>query len=376
MKLAKMTERAFIPLASPDIREADIEEMVRVVRTGMLVQGKEVAAFEESVQRFLGVGHAVCVTNGTATMHLALLALGIGPSDEVIVPAFSYMATANVVELVGAKPVFADIEPRTFNIDSGLVRRLITPATRAIIPVHEFGLACDITGIMRIAEERGLHVIEDAACALGARENGRAVGTFGRFGSFSLHPRKAITSGEGGILTTNDAAMAERIRILRNHGIHPARPGMDFVAAGFNCRMTDYQAALVHSQFHRLPGIIERRQALARVYFEEIRHPAFVLPETGDGKLHTWQSFHCLVDEGLDRARVMEFLKENGIGTNYGAQCMPAQTWFRNKYGHDSEVEFPHAWRAFTRGLALPLYEKLSFEDIKYISSVINRISG
>lgn len=371
----KMTERAFIPLASPDIRETDIEEMVRVVRTGMLVQGKEVAAFEDAIQQFLGVGHAICVTNGTATLHLSLLALGIGPGDEVIVPAFSYMATANVVELVGAQPVFADIQARTFNIDPGQIEDLITTATRAIIPVHEFGLACDIGEIIAIADKYGLAVIEDAACALGARENGRAVGTFGKFGSFSLHPRKAITSGEGGIVTTDNPVMAERIRILRNHGIHPGRPGMDFVAAGFNCRMTDYQAALVHSQFRRLPEIIARRQVLAQVYLEEIRNPAFVLPIHDESKLHTWQTFHCLLEDRLDRARVMDFLKQNGVGTNYGAQCMPAQTWYRDKYGHDSQTEFPNAWRAWTRGLALPVYEKLSVDDIKYISSVINRIT-
>ena len=175
--------------------------------------------------------------------------LGIGAGDEVIVPAFSYVATANVVEIVGAKCVFVDVERDTFNIDVSKIERAITPRTKAIIPVHEFGLACDISELMKIAEKHNLFVIEDAACALGATENEKFVGTFGQVGSFSLHPRKAVTSGEGGILTTDDDDLAEKFRVLRNHGISMQNGKMDFVAAGFNYRMTDFQAALVRGQF-------------------------------------------------------------------------------------------------------------------------------
>jgi perosamine synthetase len=247
----------FLPLAKPDIREEDIALVNEVLRSGMLVQGVYVEKLEEAFALFHNVKHAIAVSNGTATLHLALHVLGIGPGDEVIVPAFSYVATANVVELVGATCVFADIEERTFNIDVRRIEEKITPRTKAIIPVHEFGLACDIEAVCALAAKHNLHVIEDAACALGAAQNGKPVGSFGIMGSFSLHPRKSITSGEGGLLLTNDDHIAARLRQLRNHGIRMENAQMNFVDAGFNYRMTDFQAALAWSQFQRLEGNIK-----------------------------------------------------------------------------------------------------------------------
>jgi dTDP-4-amino-4,6-dideoxygalactose transaminase len=365
----------FIPLASPDINEGDIEHVARVLRTGMLVQGKEVELLEKAMANFVGVKEAICVSNGTATLHLALHSLGIGEGDEVIVPAFSYVATANVVELVKAKPVFVDIDPDTFNIDVNKIEAAITSKTRAIIPVHEFGLAANMTAITAIADRYGLFIIEDAACALGARFDGKYVGSFGSFGSFSLHPRKAISSGEGGILTTNDSKLAERVRILRNHGISYVDGAMDFVEAGFNYRMTDFQAALVNSQFSRLDRIISYKKALAEIYLTEIKNPLIKLPVVPNGQNHTWQTFHVLIDDKLDQKKVLQFLRDNNIGANYGAQCIPAQTFYRKKYSLDSEVLFPNAWRGFTKGIALPIYEKLQKEDIQYMASIVNKIS-
>src|SRR5688500_412394 len=202
----------FIPLTSPDIREEDIQEVVKVLRSGMLVQGQHVQDFETGIASFTETKNAIAVSNGTATLHLALVALGIGPGDEVIVPALSYVATANVVELVGATPVFVDIDLDTFNINVAEIESKITAKTKAIIPVHEFGLACDIETVMQIAEKHNLYVIEDAACALGATQNKKHVGSFGTFGSFSFHPRKAISSGEGGIVTTANEALAAKVR--------------------------------------------------------------------------------------------------------------------------------------------------------------------
>ncbi|MGE8513935.1 MAG: DegT/DnrJ/EryC1/StrS family aminotransferase, partial [Chryseobacterium culicis] len=195
----------FVPLASPDINETDINRVVDVLKSGMLVQGENVGLLENFFSDYLGAEYASALSNGTSTLHLALITLGIGAGDEVIIPAFSYVATANVVELVGAKCIFVDIDENTFNMDVNKIKEAITPNTKAIIPVHEFGLACDIENVMNIAREHNLYVIEDAACALGATQNNKKVGTFGDFGSFSLHPRKSITSGEGGILTTNNA---------------------------------------------------------------------------------------------------------------------------------------------------------------------------
>lgn len=362
----------YIPLMSPNITEQDIEAVVKVLRSGMLVQGENVAELEREVSAYLGIRNVVAVSNGTATMHLALIALGIGVGDEVIVPAFSYVATANVVEIVGAKPVFVDVEPHTFNIDVAQIERAITPRTKAIIPVHEFGLACDISQLTKLAAAHGFVVIEDAACALGASENGRFVGTFGKVGSFSLHPRKAVTSGEGGFLTTDDDDLAEQFRILRNHGIKMRDGKMDFVAAGFNYRMTDFQAALVRGQFARLDDILAIRDTLASEYFEAASDVSpIVFPEIPENKRHTWQTFHAIVPDKMDRDAVIGKLKEKGIGSNYGAQCIPEQTIYKELYGLDSHELFPNAMRAFKKGLALPLYEKLDRDDVRRVTAAL-----
>ncbi len=363
-----------IPLASPDIREEDIAAAVKVMRSGMLVQGPEVARLEGSFASFTGAAYAVAASNGTATLQLALKALGIGPGDEVIVPALSYIATANVVELAGATPVFVDVQERTFNIDPARIEDALTPRTRAILPVHEFGLCCDIREVVRIAERHQLKVIEDAACALGAFEGGQHSGTFGDVGSFSLHPRKAISCGEGGVCLTNDGALAARLRILRNHGVDMIDGLMEFVDAGFNFRLTDFQAALVHSQLLRLRETLQKKKALAEVYFNEIKHPGLLLPVIPDGKVHSWQTFHLLLGEGLDQQKVLQALRDQGVGCNYGAQCMPEQRFFLGKYGHDSSLQFPHAWRAWTAGVAVPLYEKLSAGDIRKIAQILNSL--
>ncbi len=364
-----------IPLASPDIREEDIAAAVKVMRSGMLVQGPEVARFEAGFGLFTGAAHAVAASNGTATLQLALRALGIGPSDEVIVPALSYIATANVVELAGATPIFVDVQERTFNIDPAKIEAAVTPRTRAILPVHEFGLCCDIREVMEIARRHQLKVIEDAACALGAYDGGQHAGTFGDVGSFSLHPRKAISCGEGGVCLTKDGALAARLRILRNHGVDVIDGVMEFVDAGFNFRLTDFQAALVHSQLLRIQETLQKKKALAEVYYNEIKHEGLLLPLVPEGKDHSWQTFHLLLGEGLDQQKVLQTLRAQGVGSNYGAQCMPAQRYFLEKYGHDSAQQFPHAYRAWTRGVAVPLYEKLSAGDIRKIASILNSLA-
>ncbi len=365
----------FIPLMSPDIPEQSITDVVEVLRSGMLVQGKNVEALENEIAEYLGIKNAVAVSNGTATLHLALLALGIGPGDEVIVPAFSYIATANVVEVVGAKCVFVDIDGDTFNIDVDAIEQKISPKTRAIIPVHEFGLACDIHRLTELANQHGLYVIEDAACALGATEGGKFVGTVGNAGSFSLHPRKAITSGEGGLLVTNDDGLAAKFRMLRNHGIDPNGQGMDFIAAGLNYRMTDFQAALVRPQLRDLDVRIERKNQLAQIYFENLKDiEQLQLPNVPAGKRHTWQTFHTVLSKEINRDSVIRKLKAAGVGANYGAQCIPATTYYKDKYQLDAVWEFPNAFNANECGLALPCYEKLTAGDVSFVSSCFNDI--
>jgi dTDP-4-amino-4,6-dideoxygalactose transaminase len=364
----------FIPLASPDIQEQDIQEVVDVLKTGMLVQGKKVAELEANISNYVESNYVTAVSNGTATMHLALVTLGIGKGDEVIVPALSYVATANVVELVGATPVFVDVEIDSFNIDASLIEAAITPKTKAIIPVHEFGLPCDIEAIMKIANAHNLYVIEDAACALGASQNGKFVGTFGDFGSFSLHPRKAISSGEGGLITCQKPELAKKVQILRNHGIDIIDGKMEFVEAGFNYRMTDFQAALVNSQLARLKETLNYKNELANEYQTLITNPKIKVPNCPTDRVHTWQTYHVLIDPSINRDELIKTLREKGIGTNYGAQNIPDQIYYKNKYNHNAAIAFPNANRAYKEGLAIPLYEKLNSADISYIAAELNKL--
>lgn len=364
----------FIPLGRPDINDQDIEYVATVLRSGMLVQGVNVQKLETAFANYHTVTHAIAVSNGTATLHLALKVLGIGPGDEVIVPAFSYIATANVVELTGATPVFVDIDLPTYNICVEAIEAAITDKTKAIIPVHEFGLACDIEKICSIANHHKIHVIEDAACALGATQHGKHVGSLGVLGSFSLHPRKSITSGEGGILLTNDAALAEKLRQLRNHGIDMREGVIHFVEAGFNYRLTDFQAALVLNQFQRLHSILELKNKLARLYLSEIKNTKLTLPSVPADRNHTWQTFHVLLNDTLDQRKVIQDLKSKCIGSNYGAQCIPAQDYYAKKYRYDAARRFPNAYQAYAKGLAIPLYERLTEDQVIYIAKTLNNL--
>lgn len=371
--MAKEVSR-FIPLAKPNILEKDILLVNDVLRSGMLVQGKYVTELEKSFVQFTGSKFASAVSNGTATLHLALKTLGIKEGDEVIVPAFSYMATANVVELVGAKPVFVDIDINTFNIDVSKIEDNISPRTKAIIPVHEFGLACDIEPIMNLAKSNNLYVIEDAACALGARYKERHVGTFGDFGSFSLHPRKAISSGEGGVLITNDSKLDYKIKILRNHGTEVIDGKMDFSDFGFNYRMTDFQAALVYSQMDRLENSIKYKNDLSKIYNTMLDKSNLQIPFIPAYANHTWQTYHIILNDRIDRDGLIEKLKEKNIGVNYGAQCMPYMKSFKEKYNLNCEQLFPNALKAYKKGLALPIYDLVTHDQVEYISNTLNKL--
>lgn len=365
----------FIPLMQPGINDSDIEAVVNVLRSGMLVQGKSALAFEKDIANYLGCKHAILVSNGTASLHLALIALGIKEGDEVIVPAFSYVATANVVELVGATPVFVDVSIDDFNIDVTKIEKHITSRTKAIMPVHEFGIAADMDAIVQIAQKHNLKIIEDAACALGAAINGKHVGTLSDIGSFSLHPRKSITSGEGGIITTDNDDWADKIKLLRNHGQRTVNGEMIFEEAGFNYRLTDFQAALAHSQFKRMEKIIEIKEKIAQDYLKGlVTNKKLKLPSVFSNKNHTWQTFHVVVDDTIDRDKLIKQLQEKNIGTNYGAQCIPFQKYYTNKYKLDCRGLYPNAMRAYEKGIALPMFEKLTGEQINYVVQTINKL--
>lgn len=364
----------FIPLSKPNITDKDLQQVESVIRSGMLVQGKYVTELEKTFEQYNNLIHASALSNGTVTLHLALKILGIKQGDEVIVPAFSYVATANVVEHVGATPVFVDIDLNTFNIDVGRIENAITSKTKAIIPVHEFGLSCDIDAINIIAKKYKLFIIEDAACALGASYKGQHVGTFGDLASFSFHPRKAITSGEGGVLLTKDAAYDRKIKQLRNHGIEVMDGKLDFIEFGYNYRMTDFQAAMVLSQMDRLQKGILHKQKLSKLYQQKLDQNKLILPVVPSYANHTWQTYHVIVRGGINRDSLIEKLKQHKIGTNYGAQCIPHVTAYQMKYKLDCKKLFPNAFIAYMQGLALPMYDLLNEQQIDYISKTVNKL--
>lgn len=297
-------------LSKPYLDEEDISAVVDVLKSGNLVQGSKVLELETKIKDRFGVKQCSAVSNGTASLHLALLALGVGKDDEVIVPAFSYIATANVVELVGAIPVFVDIDLATFNLDVLKVEEKITSKTKCIMPVHEFGLCVDMDPILELSKKYNIPIIEDAACAVGAKYKGNYSGTFGDFASFSLHPRKSITSGEGGILVSNSIELDYKIKTLRNHGIEPNSIPMKFVEAGFNYRLTDFQAAMVSSQMRRLEAILTRKAELVKIYYNLLRKDIITLPFVPIGSEHSWQTFHVVLSNQAISNALQEYLKK------------------------------------------------------------------
>jgi len=357
-----------IKLAKPDITEKAIEKAVEVLRSGNLVQGKYVKKFESALCNYLNIKNAVVVSSGTAALHLALLVLDIKKGDEVIVPAFTFPSTANVVELVGAKPVFVDINLSDFCINTTKIEEKITSKTKAIIPVHEFGQAAKMDDIINVAQKYNLKIIEDAACALGTEFNNKKVGTFGELGCFSFHPRKAITTGEGGVIVTNDNKLSERLRVLRNHGISYKDGKIDFIAAGLNYRMTDFQAALGLEQLCKIENIIEQKIQIAKKYDKNLSSNNKIrIPFSYENRKAVYQTYHILINDEIDRNNLINKLKENGIESNFGANALPCLTYYKNKYNL-IEIDFPNAIKAFKKGLALPMGNHINSSNINLVT--------
>ena len=366
-----------IRLTIPSIEEDDLQAVREVLASGYLVQGSCVAEFERQVSDHVGSQHAVAVSNCTAALHLALLALGVAPGDLVVVTAYSYVATANVIELCGAQPVFVDIQPDTFNLDPNrleerLARLMATRATasrvKAILPVHAFGQLADMPAILDLAGRYAIPVVEDAACALGATLHGRQAGTWGALGCFSFHPRKAITTGEGGLITTDDASLAHRLRALRNHGQDPDAPAPEFILPGFNYRLTEFQAALGSRQLTKLERIVAARRRLAASYDALLAGTPFQPPAVAPGSWPVYQSYVTLLPEQVagERPRLIGQLKERGIETTIGTWHMPLTTYFRSRYGYEAG-DFPVCDRVFARSLTLPLHEQLGEREQEQI---------
>lgn len=365
-----------IKLTVPDIGKEELDEVKKVFDSKYLVQGDKVEEFENQIKEYLNVKHVIAVSSGTAALHLALLALKVKTEDEVIVPDFTFPATSNVVELIGATTSFVDIALDSLCIDVHKLEDKITDKTKAIIPVHEFGQASDMDKIMELARKYNLKIIEDAACALGAEYKGKKVGTIGDIGCFSLHPRKAITTGEGGIVVTNNDNYAEKVKILRNHGLSYSNGKPQFVMAGFNYRMTNMQGAIGVAQMKKLEHINQKRKEIAHNYNELLMNiKGITLPEEKSYGKHVWQTYHIILDEKYNRDEVIKKLKEKGIETNYGAYAVHDEPYYKGKYNY-SDLNFNNAIHAAKFGIALPLHVKLKIDDIKYIcDSLINLLS-
>jgi perosamine synthetase len=377
-----------IPIARPSLGEEEAAAARRAILSGWITQGPEVAAFEEEFAAYVSAAHACAVSSCTTALHLALHALGVGPGDEVITVSHSFIATANVVRYCGATPVFVDIDPRTYNIDPALVEAAITPRTRAIMPVHQMGLPCDLPAILKVAERHGLPVVEDAACAIGSEIRvgnrweriGRPHGTVA---CFSFHPRKVITTGDGGMLTTRDPELDRKFRLLRQHGMsvpdtvrHAAQTVVfeEYPILGFNYRMTDIQAAIGRVQLERLPGILARRIALANRYQEALRSITGLEPtHVPEWTRPNYQSYPVRVtaDFPLRRDALMQALLERGVSTRRGimnAHQEPA-------YAEMAQVSLPHSEAARDQVILLPLYDGLAPEDQEYVIDGLRTLS-
>lgn len=382
-----MSEKT-IPIARVDLTQEEIESVLEPLNSGWLVQGPQVETFQNKWSKFTGAKNSIAVTSCTSALHLSLAALGFGPGDEAIVPAFTWISTANVIEHLGGRVVFCDINLETFNIDPNQIEEKITTSTKAILPVHLFGLPADMDPINEIAKMNKLWVVEDAACGFGSYYKGKHVGTLGDTGCFSFHPRKAITTGEGGMVTTSKDELGEKIKRLRDHGAGVSdlqrhlgsKPYLlsDHPDAGYNQRMTDIQGALGSNQMDRANEIIKERRRLARKYNDSFRDLNWLqTPYEPKKYQHGYQSYPSLflpeeIQSGktkevhLKRNAWMEELQKSGISTRPATHAVHMLNFYEKKYNLKPE-DFPNARIANDCSISLPLFHGLSDDEQNYV---------
>ena len=358
-----------VPLCRPYISEEEESAVIETLRSGWLMQGPKVAEFERLVSEKVGVKHAVAVNSGTSALTLALMAVGLEPGDRAIMPSYSFVATANSTAHLGSEPVFVDIGPDDYNIDPSGIEPAIDEKTRAIIVVHQFGFPADMERIMSVAKKHGLFVIEDAACSLGSLYKKKQTGSFGEVACLSFHPRKVITTGEGGMALTDSDEIADRIRSLRNHGLSglsSSPKGASCREAGYNFRLTDLQATIGIVQLGKLEEIIRLRTRLAARYAEAISElPALRLPKRPDGAIPNFQSFVVeLTDQSVNREALLSFLDARGVGGGPGIYPIHMQPTYAQKHSRD---RLPETLRAAERSFFLPLYPGMADEEADFV---------
>ncbi len=372
-----------IPITKPLLGEAEADAARRAILSGWTTQGPEVAAFEREFAEWVGAPHACAVSSCTTALHLALLVAGVQAGDEVITVSHSFIATANSIRYVGATPVFVDIDPAGFNIDPSLIENAITERTRAILCVHQIGMPCELQRIVPLARERGLALIEDAACAAGSEIlwDGRwdKIGRpHGDVACFSFHPRKLVSTGDGGMLTTQHADWDQRFRLLRQHAMsvpdsvrHQATEVIfeSYPMVGFNYRMTDIQAAVGREQLKRLAGIVQRRRQLAAQYAEALSViPGLMIPNEPPWARSNWQSYCVRLPAHCEQRAVMQAMLDAGISTRRGIMCS-----HREPAMHDIPVRhpLPHSEQAQDRCILLPLFGQLTSQEQQHIATTL-----
>ncbi|MBA4372532.1 MAG: hypothetical protein C0402_06675 [Thermodesulfovibrio sp.] len=367
-----------IPIAKPFLGPEEEEAAVRAIRSGWVSQGPLVKEFEERFAEYVGAKYAIATTSCTTALHSALVVSGIGPGDEVVVPSLSFIATANAVVHAGAVPVFADIDPETCNVTAETIQKAITRKTRAVMPVHQMGLPVDLDPIADLCRERGLKLIEDAACAIGSEYKGKRIGGHGNIACFSFHPRKIITTGEGGMITTDDSEQAARLRRFRHHGMSVSdieRHTADriiietYPEIGYNYRMTDIQAAIGIIQLGKMPVILLRRRELARAYDKGLAdHPCLRVPRVPEYAFHNYQSYwlEILCSSSISRDELMQALLDRGIATRRGIMAIHLEKCYEA-----IRVSLPDTERLTRSAVLLPIFPDMKLEQVEYVLQCI-----
>ena len=377
--LKKMT----VPITKPALTEEEARAPYESIKSGWVTQGPKVAEFEKAVAAYVGAKHGIATTSCTTGLHLALATIGIGPGDEVIVPSFTFIASANAILYTGATVVFCEVDPRTFNADPADIERRITPKTKAIMPVDQIGLGCDIDAINDVAKRHGIDVVEDAAPTIGGTYKGRRVGSNAHQTVFSFHPRKVITTGEGGMITTDDDALADNARKLRAHAMsvsdldrHKAdRPILEeYHELGFNYRMTDIQASIGLVQIRRLDELLRIRVAKADRYGRELAGLKMVrTPYTPPYATHTYQSYCLDLDPSVDRDDLMARLLRRGVATRRGVMASHLEKVYRDRVG---KVSLPVTEQKARSTMLIPLFATMTDDEQTYVIEALREELG